>query len=187
MNSSYLKLGIAAAIAAVVGLSIAGFDSPQSKVGKAAPDFKATGSDGKQHTLASLTAKGPVFLYFIKATCPVNAEAVKYFNRVAEGYKGKVAFVGIIDGEKGEYETWQGKFKAPYPVLLDPDMKIIKSYDAMRSPWGVLVGKDKKIAKVWDGYSISQKNEISASIAGAGKVAAVKIDTTGAPRNAAAG
>lgn len=187
MKSSYLKLISAASIAAVVGLSLAGFGTPQSKVGKTASDFKATGSDGKQHTLSSLTAKGPVFLYFIKTTCPVNAEAVKYFNRVAAGYKGKVAFVGIIDGEKEEYQTWQAKFKAPYTVILDPDMKIIKSYDALRSPWGVLVGQDKKIAKVWDGYSVGQLNDIAASIAGAGKVAAVKIDTAGAPNNAAAG
>lgn len=177
----------AISIVAALGLLIAGFQNPQSKVGTAAPNFKAMGSDGKSHTLASLTEKGPVFLYFIQATCPINAEAVKYFNRIAEAYKGKVSFVGVIDGEKEEYDTWQSKFKAPYTVLLDPDMKIIKSYGALRSPWGILVDKDKKIAKVWTGYSKGQIDEMSASIAGAGKVAKVKIDTSGAPDMATAG
>jgi peroxiredoxin len=163
-------------------------DAGPPKAGTKAPEFKATGIDGKTYTLKSFTgSKKPTVFYFIGATCPVNAMAVKYYNRVAEAYKGKFNFVGIINANKAEYKTWQERFKAPYLVLLDPDLKVINAYKAERSPWTMLVDTKGTIVKEWTGYSIDLISQLSASIAGATKVAAKKIDTTGAPDSPRAG
>ncbi|HRF60072.1 MAG TPA: peroxiredoxin family protein [Fimbriimonadaceae bacterium] len=161
--------------------------SQEWKKGDSAPAFSAKTSDGKTHTLKSLTGQKPLVLYFIGSTCPVNAQAVKYYNRVAAAYKGKVNFVGVIDADAAGFKSWQEKFKAPFPVLLDPDMKIIKAYKAERSPWTIMVDKTGKIQKEWAGYSVGEINELSASIAGATKGATAKIDTSGAPTSPRAG
>lgn len=157
------------------------------KPGASAPAFSAAGSDGKDHSLKSLTGDKPLVLYFIGESCPVNNQAVKYYNRVAEAYKGKVNFVGVIDGDKAKHAQWQAKHKAPYTVLFDPDMKVIRSYKAERSPWTILVGKDGKIVKEWVGYSIGEIDELSAEMAKQAKVALAKIDTSGAPASPRAG
>lgn len=179
-----LLLGGAVAVAAVFL-----FKAPAmaQKTGGKAPDFKATGSDGKAYTLKSFTGKKPTLLYFIGNTCPVNNQAVKYFNRVAAAYKGSVNFVGVIDGDKATYTAWNKQFKAPYLVLLDPDMKIIEAYGAQRSPWAILVDSKGTITKSWTGYSAKQINELGTALAGASKVTAKKIDVSGAPDSPRAG
>ncbi len=181
-----LSLALGLVVALVLGMNI--ISNAQSwKTGAKAPDFSGKGSDGKTHTLKSLTGKKPLVLYFIGHTCPINAQAVTYYNRVATAYKGKVNFVGVIDTDAAGYKAWQNQFKAPYPVIFDKDLKIIRSYKAERSPWTILVSPQGNIQKVWEGYSIGEINELSASIAGATKSQVAKIDTTGAPKNPRAG
>src|SRR5688572_20248073 len=124
-------------IAILAASSIALAQGP--KLGTKAAAFTAKDMAGKTHTLSSLMKKGPVVLYFIKHDCPVNAEVVKYYNGVAGAYKGKASFVGVINGDKATASTWAAKFKPTYPVLLDPEMKIIRSYEAQMSPWATMV------------------------------------------------
>ncbi len=170
----------------VVGVAVlvaVGFMRPNDALesGEKAPTFSAAGSDGKNHTLASLTAKGPAFLYFIKDGCPVNAEAVVYMNRLADAYKGKATFVGVINTDKSGYERWNKTYKSPITVLYDPDMKIIRSYKANASPWVIEVSKDGTIGQVWKGYSSKALGEIGSKLASAGGVRPVNIDLKGAP------
>lgn len=170
----------------VVGVAVlvaVGFMRPNDALesGEKAPTFSAPGSDGKTHTLASLTAKGPAFLYFIKDGCPVNAEAVVYMNRLADAYKGKATFVGVINADKSGYERWNKTYKSPMPVLLDPDLKIIRSYKASASPWVVEVTKDGTIGQVWKGYSSKSLGEIGTKLASAAGVKPAQVDLKGAP------
>lgn len=183
MNKYLVGFGLVAAVA------IAFVSRPSVaqnwKGGEKAPAFSGVASDGKTHSLASLTKTGkPTVLYFIGHTCPVNAQAVKYYNNLSNAYKGKVNFVGVIDTDKAGYTEWQKRFKAPYPVIFDPNLKTIKTYKAERSPWTVLVGADGKIIEEWPGYSVAYLNELGAGIAKAGKTKVVSFDTKGAPESA---
>ncbi len=146
-----------------------------------APAFSAKTADGKTTNLNALTANGPIILYFIGNTCPINAQAEKYYNRVYDAYKGKGRIVGIIDCGQTEYKAWQKQFKAPFPVLFDPDQKIIKAYHAERSPWVIEVTKGRKLGKQWHGYSTGYLQELSSAIASSLKMKAQKIDFSGAP------
>lgn len=147
-----------------------------------APTFSGRASDGKTYSNATLkTTQKATLIYFIGHTCPVNAQAVKYFNAVGAAYKGKVNFLGVIDTDAAGYKTWQGRFKAPYPVIYDPNLKIIEAFGAERSPWAVLVDSKGQVVDEWHGYSVSFINGMSTKIASTAKTPVKKIDTAGAP------
>ncbi len=159
----------------------------QPKTPKVAPSFQAMGTDGKTHTLASLTKDKQLVLYFIKVGCPVNAEAEKYFDRLYQAYKGKVNFYGVINADEAGYKQWKKSYKASYPVLLDPDKKIIRPYRATHSPFAVVVGPEAKVVLVEDGYSVGQLAGLGKTMAKAAKVPEKKLDLSGAPVDATAG
>ena len=158
----------------------------EKMVGKPAPEFSAKAADGSSHTLSSLTAKGPLFLYFIKDGCPINHKMVKYYNQLGAAYKGKATMVGDIDGDAGIAKAWLAQYKSPFPVLLDADQKIIQSYGALFSPWAVMVDKGK-VAKVWAGGGSPAFKEINGLMAKAAGVAPAKLDLAGAPASLSGG
>ena len=186
MSIKALPVALAACATLAIATVFATGQSGQAKAGAQAPkapDFSAKANDGKTYTLKSLTEKGDFFLYFIKDDCPVNDQAVAYFNRLGTAYKDKAAILGVYDGSESQFRAWQARYKPTYPVLFDPDMKIIKSYKAQASPWMIHVSKAGSITKVWPGYSADFINQMSASMAGAAKTAVARIDTAGAPRD----
>lgn len=150
--------------------------------GSAAPAWSARASDGKTYSLDDLLKRGPVVLYFIKEDCPVNADAVAHYNRIAEAYKdGKGTFVGVINGDEAVYRNWQRRFKAPYLVLFDPELKIIGSYGAERSPWIVALDGKGKVALTQRGFSVGELEQLSKHVASAFGKPAAKISFRGAP------
>lgn len=172
--------GVLMALALIGALAMA-FPG-QSQIGKAAPAFSAVGSDGKTHTLASLSKGSTLVLYFIGHDCPVNAEAIKHYNAIASAYKNnpKVRFVGVINGDAKVFSAWNAKQKVPYLVLMDPDLKIIRSYKAVASPWVVRIANGK-ISHVQEGFSKGRLSELSGLMAKDGGVSAAKLTFTGAP------
>ena len=151
---------------------------------KKAPDFSALGSDGKTHTLKSLTAGDrTVVMYFIQSTCPVNADAIQYYKQIAANYKDnkKVTLVGVIDEDAAGYRQWQKDFDAKFLVLFDPNKTLIRSYEAVASPWIRVVTPTGELSTVHRGYSVGRLNELNALMAKAGGVTAGKLNTAGAP------
>lgn len=183
--SWYHRISLLAAVSVfvVVACGLAQQDKPLTK----APEFSAKGSDGKTHTLASLTKDKPAVLYFIKDGCPVNSRALKYFDRVAKAYKGKVNFVGIINLDEQAFKTFKDEVKPSYTVLFDPQKKIIRSYKAERSPWAHVVAKDQQITFTKKGFSSPGLNDLSSAMAKAAATKVVQVDTTGAPAQDEAG
>jgi peroxiredoxin len=193
MNQRRIRVLISGALAAlaIAGTSVVAFaieGAPAAAtVKKTAPEFSAPGSDGKTHDLESLTADTPCFFYFIKDACPVNEPIVKYMNRVAAAYDGKVKFVGVFFGDEDTFKKFQERHKVPFTVLFDADKSLIKGFKIGKSPESVLVAKGGEILAHWKGVSGSVLNEMSASMAKAAMVEAVKVDTAGAPEAARQG
>lgn len=175
---------IRTAALAVVGLSLVGSlacAQRELKSGTKAPDFSAKGTDGKTHTLKSLTKSGSVSLYFIKIGCPVNHRAAPFFNRIAGAYGPQANLVGVINGSLSEAKAWAKEYGAKFPILADPDLKIIQAYGAQYSPWATAISKSGKVTKVWDSGSsetLTALNKIAAETAGK-KVA--NLSFAGAP------
>ena len=59
--------------------------------GKTAPDFSLKTLDGKDFSLKSALAQGPVVLAFFKVSCPTCQYAFPYFERLFQSYKNKGA------------------------------------------------------------------------------------------------
>lgn len=152
----------------------------QRQIGAKAPDFKAVGTDGKSHTLASLSKVGDVHLYFIKIGCPVNHRAAPHFKKVAETYGPKGNLVGVINGSAAQAKSWAKEYGAKFLILADPDLKIIRSYGALHSPWALSVAKGK-VAKVWDEGSATALTAINKRVAQTAGVKVVAMNFDGAP------
>lgn len=178
----------AAAISFATGVALANEGAPAAATQKlSAPQFSLPGSDGKTHDTKSLTADGPCFFYFIKDMCPVNEPVVKYMNRVAAAYDGKVKFVGVFYGDEATYKKFQERHKVPYTVLFDTDKTAIKGFKVGKSPESILVAKGGEVLMHWKGVSGAVVTEMSAAMAKAAAIEPVKVDTTGAPEAARQG
>jgi peroxiredoxin len=107
------------------------------KVGDKAPDFVAQAAvGGKEFTfsLADALKKGPVVLYFypksFTKSCTIEAHA---FADAAETFAASGAsLIGMsadnIDIQK-QFSTMECRDK--FPVAADPDMRVIRAYDAV--------------------------------------------------------
>jgi peroxiredoxin len=168
-----------------IGLAVLGAQEP-----KMAPEFSALGSDGKTHTLKSLTAgEKTVVFYFIGNTCPINDDAVKYYKQIAANYKDskKVSFVGVIDGDAGVFKEWKAQHDTKITVLYDPELTVIRAFEAIASPWVIVVNPKGQVQTTHQGYSAARLKDLNSLMAKAGGVAAGKLDTTGAPTTEAFG
>jgi peroxiredoxin len=155
--------------------------------GSQAPKFELSASDGKTHTLESLTTTGPVFFYGIKNGCPVNAKAEDYFDELARAYAGKVTFVGVSNLNAKSFPDWNEEFEPSYPVLFDSKKGLISGLGMQRSPWLVQVDKSGAIVKSWPGYSEADLNAMNAAMAAAAGTAPAQLDFGLAPESTSYG
>ncbi len=183
MPNAFLRTGIFVGLASVFATVAFGghFQKPELKVGEKAPAFSTVDASGKSHTVASLTKSKPVILYFNKDGCPVNKKALPYMQKIAQTYGAGANIVGVYNGDAKRAKEWTTKFKLTFPMLADPEYKIIDSYRIPYSPFVVVIGKDGKIAKIFPGASptdLPQINQLAATNAGK---KAITMDFKNAP------
>ena len=124
------------------------------KVGDAAPDFKLTGLDGKEVTLASLKGK-VVLLDFWATWCGPCKAAMPTIQKLSEEYaKQPVAILGVNTWEqkKDAAKDYMASKKFTYGCLLKGD-DLAKAYGISGIPTLVIVGKDGTIAEIEVGLS----------------------------------
>jgi hypothetical protein len=112
---------------------------------------------------------------------------VKYFNRLYNAYKGKVAFYALTDYSKSGYSDFVKEYQAPYIGILDPQRAIIHSFNVHHSQTVMLVGQDGKVIKTFKGFGKGALAELNASLAQVAKTDVQKVDFTGAPAGVAYG
>lgn len=151
------------------------------KAGATAPAFTATDDAGKSHTLASLTEKGPVFLYFVKEFCSSNPSSVPEFRKIHAAYKDKANFVGVINATADAATKWKAENKVEFPILADPDLKIIKGFGLTRSQYTFQVGKDGKVIEAYPGWGQNALNPVNVALAKSVEAEVAKLDFSEAP------
>jgi peroxiredoxin Q/BCP len=169
--SKVLGVAVVATVAAVFAIQATALQNVVKK-GTKAPVFSAEGTDGKTHTLSSLTKDGPVHLYFIKEGCPVNHRAAPHVTKIDSTYSGKAKIIGVYNGSLAGAKRWASRYGAKYPILADPDLKIIRSFGAPYSPFLISVDKSGKVENVLEGLS---PRELTRLNAGAAEVAGMKV------------
>ena len=181
----HLTALIAGGFAACVALGVAQNAQRPSivgaKVGDPSFEINAASSDGKTHTVKSLTEKGPVYLLFVKEVCSANGYATPFFQKIFEAYGDKVKFYGVINADKAAHAKWKETYKGTWETLYDPEKKIISGFGVRRSTPVIKIGKDGKVEKVFLGWGQEVLKELSADLAKEAKIAEKPVDLSGAP------
>lgn len=159
----------------------------EKAAGQPAPLFEATDANGASHSLASLTGDKPLVLYFIKDGCPCSNDVEPLYQRMAAKYGDKVRFAGVINGDADVAKAWLAKMETPYPVLLDPEIKVVKEYKADRSVYLLVIGPDGNIVRMWPGYSQTMLSELNATLAKMTGTEETPFDAAYAPKEPTSG
>jgi peroxiredoxin len=152
-------IGMVAALGLVTTAALAGpeHDHAHATIGKPAPDFKLTSSDGAKVKLSDLRGK-VVVLEWTNHECPYVVRHVgkkKTMQTTFAKFKGKdVAWLGIdsshfCEDKKTEINAFRKASKVDYPTLLDANGKVGHIYGAKTTPHMFVI--DKKGILVYSG------------------------------------
>jgi peroxiredoxin len=154
---------------------------------RVAPLHNAKEADGKEFNLAEALHNGPVFVMFIQDGCPCSIDAEPLFHRLYKNWAGKASFIGIIDVDQAKAAKWAKMNAMPYPIIPDPDKKLIHSFKATSAAFSALLTSDGKVEKMWPGYCQSYLKEMNSLIAKQLGDPVPALDTAYAPVKKTAG
>lgn len=140
---------------AAVALFAAFSFAPEVEVGKAVPAFSLTGIDGKIWSIADLKGK-VVVLEWTNPNCPFVQRVYKsgVMTGVQKKYADKVVWLTVnsthpdhqdhetADALAKTYKDWNGTFAT---MLLDPEGKVGKMFDAKTTPHMFVIDKEGKL------------------------------------------
>ena len=102
------------------------------KEGTAAPDFEGTLDDGSTFRLADYKGRKNVVLYFYpKDFTPGCTREACNFRDEAESFESHGAvIVGVSSDTADSHKSFKEQHNLPFPLVADPDKRIIKLYQA---------------------------------------------------------
>jgi len=130
-----------------------------------APDFNEPDVHGARLSLSSLTQDKPLLLFFIDEECPCCVTVHPVVERVREAYRRELNVVGVIDVGGERARKWFEANKPSFPVLQDPDFKLIRAYKAQSAAYMVLVRPGGTIDRVFPGFSRGMIQELGDRVA----------------------
>jgi len=132
------------------------------KEGDIAPAFRVPADDGREISLSDLRGKHVALYFYPKASTPgCTTEAIEFRDLMKEFEKLNAIILGCSADSVEAQAKFKAKQKLNFPLLSDPDFKVIEAYDArrMKSFLGksylgivrstVLVGPNGKVEKIW--------------------------------------
>jgi hypothetical protein len=138
-------------------------------------------------------ARRPLVLIFIKDGCRCSAEMEPFFQRLERAYADVVDFAGVIDGDVRAARRYAEANATPYPVLADPQCRLINRFRAENgayvalvcppggSPAGAGAPGEPTIDCLWPGCSAEMLIQMGQRIAARTGVAARPLDVSSAP------
>lgn len=138
------------------------------EVGARAPEFTLTGIDGRSYSLGKALESGPLALVFFKSSCGTCDLTFPYLNRLGQAYEdGRWRIWAIAQDPPDAAREYARRFGVKYPVMTDGEgYPVSQAYDPPATPTIFLVDGDGTIAFASHGFSKSDLNELSASLAG---------------------
>jgi peroxiredoxin Q/BCP len=130
--------------------------------GKAAPAFTLTDADGTQVSLSDFAGKNVILYFYPKDDTPgCTKEACGFRDDWKDIAKLNAVVLGVSADGAESHKRFIGKYKLPFPLLSDPDRKVMQKYGAYgekmmygKKTVGVIrstvwIGPDGKIKKHW--------------------------------------
>jgi peroxiredoxin len=129
------------------------------EVGDIAPDFTLQSIDGETIILSEFHGKNIVLNFWV-STCPACLEELPYFETInKELPKDKTLILAVNAGERDKTVQYESeRLKLTFPVLLDPDGKVCKSY-GRGSPTTFFIDSEGIIKEIVD-VSFEDSKEI---------------------------
>jgi len=144
---------VAGGAAALPGPAPAGLAlRPAPSGAPAAPAVTGTLTDGSPVTLADLWADRPVVLVFFSSWCTACAQRQDALSELARTHRDSVVFVGVVtEDEEQDVQRFLREHRVEYPVVVDPDGAIWRSYAVREPPAVALVAKGGALLRGWPG------------------------------------
>lgn len=99
--------------------------------GKAAPRFTLTDQNGKRVSLADYRGKNVIVYFYPKDDTPgCTKEAQGFRGLWKQIQKQDTVVLGISPDGEESHKKFISKHKLPFPLLSDPDRKVMSKYDA---------------------------------------------------------
>jgi len=130
--------------------------------GKKAPAFTLTDGKGKKVALSDFAGKDVILYFYPKDDTPgCTKEACGFRDGWSELKKLGAVVLGVSADNAASHEKFTAKYKLPFPLLSDPDRKVMKAYGAYgdkvlygKKTVGVIrsttwIGPDGKVRKHW--------------------------------------
>ncbi len=130
--------------------------------GSAAPPFELKSLNGKTISLADLRRERPVFLVFMKVSCPVCQMTFPFLDRLS---RGGVSIVSVSQDHAGATQSFNAKFGVSFATLLDEETAgypVSNAYGVNHVPTGFLVEPDGEVSMVMEGFAKRQLEEVGA-------------------------
>ncbi len=130
--------------------------------GKAAPAFSFENADGENISLKGLRGQDVIVYFYPKDDTPgCTKEACGFRDMWKQIQKIGAVVLGVSPDDTASHRKFAAKYKLPFPLLSDPDKKVMQKYGA----WGektlygkkttgvirstVWIGPDGKVRKHW--------------------------------------
>ena len=130
--------------------------------GKKAPPFTLEDADGKPVSLGDFAGKHVILYFYPKDDTPgCTKEACGFRDDWKRIQKLGAVVIGVSPDGGASHQKFRAKYKLPFPLLSDPDKKVMTKYGA----WGekmmygkkttgvirstVWIGPDGKVKKHW--------------------------------------
>jgi len=130
--------------------------------GKAAPAFTLADAKGAKVSLKEFAGKHVVVYFYPKDDTPgCTKEACGFRDSWKEIQKLGAVVVGVSPDDGESHQAFASKYKLPFPLLSDPDRKMMTAYGAYgeKTMYGkktvgvirstVWIGPDGKVRKHW--------------------------------------
>ena len=99
------------------------------KEGMKAPDFKAESTEGKTLSLSDFKGKIVVLYFYPKDSTPgCTREACSFRDNQAKLKRKGAVVLGVSKDSLKSHESFKEKYNLNFPLLSDPDKKIIQDY-----------------------------------------------------------
>ncbi len=130
--------------------------------GKAAPAFTLQNDKGETVSLKDLAGKDVILYFYPKDDTPgCTKEACGFRDEWKTLQKLGVVVLGVSADNAASHQKFISKYKLPFPLLSDPDRKVMEKYGAYgekmmygKKTMGVIrstvwIGPDGKVKKHW--------------------------------------
>lgn len=130
--------------------------------GKPAPAFSLEDASGRRVSLADFAGKNVVLYFYPKDDTPgCTKEACGFRDGWREIQRADAVVLGVSADGAESHRKFSAKYKLPFPLLSDPDRKVMQKYGAYgpkmmygKKTVGVIrstvwIGPDGKVKKHW--------------------------------------